>query len=254
MMIAVNYHAVVHRGIRKRIGLGVVFYRCAAYKMLFPNPLHTPADLISVFGCSFFSFSTDIAPGFSAAAKAHMSAPNSALSDVFNIHQFINGKQTYFVWHFSDLRIWCRHNSHLIYPAQKPDTDCVSLLAKQTQMPLSSKNRQTNRLIAITLPPQWAPGRAWGGHRPASLCNQTQSVWHPHINSEWCANTVREEGTGLTEVLTDNDNTFICLYITQCMEWSSEFIGSWDAEAHVYTGGGQNKRSPANNILIQNTS
>lgn len=69
--------------------------------------------------------------------------------------------------------------------------ETVSVLAKQTQM----------------LPPfevetvSDSPADCWVGGggvlRPASLCNQKQSVWHRHVNPKLISKH-RDEGTGLS--------------------------------------------------------
>lgn len=72
---------------------------------------------------------------------------------------------------------------------QKPDTDCVSVLAKQTQMPSSFEVKTDSvigRLIAITLPSQWALGRAWGGllMQPDTIC--LAPTYQPELMTKYC--------------------------------------------------------------------
>lgn len=54
--------------------------------------------------------------------------------------------------------------------------------------------------------------------RAASLCTQTRSVWHQHINTDWCTNNEGDEGNRFvlkkSQVFGDNDHVYLFVHHT----------------------------------------
>lgn len=102
-----------------------------------------------------------------------------------------------------------------------------------------SKNRESSRPADCHHTSSPVSARGWvGGGLGAWWDRPPYATRHNLFGtliSNWCTNTVRDEGTGLskTRCSWDNNHTFICLYITQCNGWPSELLGSWDVETRV---------------------